>query len=55
VVVVTEPLTVTIEELVIDRGADVAEAVRGALEGHELDGPRVAEAVAAAVDAEAKR
>jgi hypothetical protein len=49
-------VTVTIEELVVDRGEDVAEAVRAQLEsapaqGAPFDAGRVAAAVASAVDA----
>ena len=49
-------VTVTIEELVVDRGEDVEEAVRAQLEsapaqGAPLDADRVAAAVASAVDA----
>ena len=48
-------VTVTIDELVVDRGEDVDAAVRAALDEQRapVDGARVAAAVAAAVDAEA--
>ena len=48
-----ERVTITIDELVVDRGADVEAAVRAELESAPVDGGRVATAVASAVDAEA--
>jgi len=51
---VTAPrVTVSIDELVVERGADVEEAVRAELEALPVDADRVAAAVAAAVDTEA--
>lgn len=47
--VVTD-VRVTIDELVVDRGEDVAEAVRAELAALPVGPPGVAEAVAAAVD-----
>jgi hypothetical protein len=53
--VVTERIAITIDELALEPGADVAEAVRGELEGHPVDAARVAEAVATAVETETNR
>ena len=54
-----ERVTITIDELVVERGADVEAAVRAELEsapaqGAPVDAARVSAAVASAVDAEAE-
>ena len=49
-----ERITVTIDELVVERGADVEDAVRAALDGQPTDAARVADAVAKSVDAETR-
>jgi hypothetical protein len=45
-------VTVTIDEIVVDRGEDVEAALRAELESQPVDADRVAAAVAAAVDEE---